>query len=380
MNLSLLIDSTGNVEWILLALLLVSFLIQGIYYLGIYPRLLTYTPPEKKRSSKGISVIICARNEAHHLEKYLPRVLDQKYPVFEVVVVNDGSSDGTEELLSALAAEHEHLRYTTIPDNGKFTHGKKLALTLGLKSARYGHVLLTDGDCYPTSDQWLRGMTSHLDSEREIVLGYGRYEKRKGWLNALIRYETLLTAVQYLSSALRGHPYMGVGRNLAYRKSLFFQSRGFARHYHIASGDDDLFVNEHANRDNTAIEIDPLCHTVSVPEDSFGDWIRQKQRHLSAGTMYTRGSQFRIGTELISRLLFYSLFAVLCATSGWVWMVLILFGVFQGIRMSVLKLGMRRLNERDLLLPSLLLDPVLPFMLGLVWFSNIFVTKYQPWS
>ncbi len=380
MDLETLIASTGVPEWILLPLYLTAFLVQCIYYFGVYLKLPLHRTAKKRKSRRGVSVVICARNEAHHLERFLPRVLEQDYPDYEVVVVNDCSTDRTEEVLSEMSLRYRHLRFTTIPPNEKFRHGKKLALTIGLKSAVHDHVLLTDADCCPAGILWLQKMVSGFSREKEIVLGYGRYEKRKGILNALIRYETLFTAIQYLSFALKGKPYMGVGRNLAYRKALFFRHKGFAAHYHLASGDDDLFVNAHATSTNTSIETDPESHTISVPRETFGGWIRQKQRHLSAGNLYKAGSRFRLAAEMVSRLLFYSTFAVLCFYPLWIWPVITLFGVFQLIRMTILKLGMKRLNERYLLLPSLLFDPLMPLLLGLIWFSNIFVTKYQPWS
>jgi len=380
MDLETMIGSTGVPEWILLALFFSAFLVQGIFYFGVYLQIFRYKPEKKRKQSRSISVVICARNEAHNLEQFLPLVLEQEYPEYEVVVVNDCSTDHTEEVLSEMTSRYKHLRYTTIPANEKFSHGKKLALTVGLKSALHDHVLLTDADCYPASSQWLQKMVSRLSRDKEIVLGYGRYEKRRGLLNVLIRYETVFTAIQYFSFALKGRPYMGVGRNLAYRKALFFKNRGFSNHYHIASGDDDLFVNEHAGRNNTAIEIDPESHTISIPKTTFGNWIRQKQRHLSAGNLYDRGSRFRLGAEIISRLLLYITFTILCFISAWLWPVTALFGLFLATRMTIFKLGMMRLNEQYLLLPSLLFDPVLPLLLGLIWFSNIFVTKYQSWS
>jgi len=148
----------------------------------------------------------------------------------------------------------------------------------------------------------------------------------------------------------------------------------------VVSGDDDLFVNEHASPENTSIEIDPASHTVSIPKTSLGSWIRQKQRHLSAGNHYSPASRFRLGAELISRLLLYILFIILCFFSAWLWSLMTLFALYLVLRMTILKLGMLRLNEKYLLLPSLLFDPVLPAILGFIWFSNLFVTKYQPWS
>lgn len=380
MNLKAIIESTGVPEWILLALFFTTLVIQSVYYFSIYIRLARYKQGERKTSNKGISVVICARNEAGNLEKFLPLVLEQDYPEFEVVVVNDCSTDHTEELLSEMKVSHPNLHFTNIPVNEKFTHGKKLALTIGLKAARYDHVLLTDADCYPAGKMWLQSMAGKLEGEKEIVLGYGKYERRKGLLNSIIRYETAFTALQYFSFALKRKPYMGVGRNLAYRKGLFFENKGFSGHYHIASGDDDLFVNQVARKNNTAVEISTESHTISVPEIKTGAWIRQKRRHVTAGNLYSKGSRFRLGTELVSRILLYTSFILIASLSSWLWPALILFGLFLVIRLVIFKLGMVRLKEEYLLLPSLLLDPLLPLILGFIWVSNFFINKTQPWS
>lgn len=368
------------VEWILLGLFLTTLLIQCYYYLGIYLKLPLYKPDKRINSSKGFSIVICARNEADNLEKFLPLILEQDYPKFEVVVVNDCSSDRTEELLSEMKLRYDKLRYTNIPLNEKFAHGKKLALTVGLKSALYDQVLLTDADCYPADKGWLKAMAGNMGGKKEIVLGYGGYEKHKGLLNIIIRYETVFTAIQYLSFAIKGRPYMGVGRNLAYKKELFFKNKGFAGHYHIASGDDDLFVNQHAVKDNTSVEIQADSFTVSVPKKSFWAWIRQKRRHLSAGSLYNRGTRFRLGFEILSRMFLYASFIALILLSSWLLPLIIIFGLFLIIRMWIFKLGMMRLKERYLLLPSLLLDLVLPLILGAIWISNLFITKNQTWS
>ena len=380
MDIGELIATTMAYEWILLSLFLSALLIQLGYYLLVFLKLPRYKTSKKRRPQKSISIIICAKNEEENLERFLPRVLEQDYPEFEVVVVNDCSTDGTEELLSEFSVQYKHLRYTSIPANEKFLHGKKLAVTIGLKSARYDHVLLTDADCYPVSNLWLQKMASNFTREKKIILGYGGYERRRGLLNLLIRYETIFTAIQYLSYAIKGRPYMGVGRNLAYEKELFFNNKGFASHYHLSSGDDDLFVNEIAVKENTAIEISKESHTLSIPKTTFRIWIKQKKRHLSAGTHYNRGSRIRLAGELISRMLVYTTLFLLYFLSPWRWVVLALFGILLVTRMVILHLGMRRLDEKYLLLPSLLLDPIMPLLLGVIWLSSKFETKYHPWS
>jgi len=366
-------------HWIVIVFFLLSFLTQMGIYLFVFLRLPLHKQKKKSSGTPGISVIICAKNEEKNLEKHLPLILQQDYPEFEVVVVNDSSTDDTEQVLIRLAAQFKQLRYTSIPANDKHMRGKKLALTIGLKSARHDLVLLSDADCYPVSDQWLKRMGSHFSEEKKIVLGYGAYERKKGLLNLLIRYETTFTAIQYLSYAIIGKPYMGVGRNLAYHKALFFDNKGFAGHYHLLSGDDDLFVNENATKTNSAVEFSPESHTRSLPETTFRAWIKQKKRHLSAGSFYRTGSRIRLASEWVSRIILYITGIWLCSSSNWALPAGILLGLILVTHLIVFKLGMSRLDEKYLLLPSLLFDPILPLFLGVIWFSGRFDKKYQTW-
>lgn len=379
MNIREIIAGTLLQHWIILALFLIAFLFQMGIYLFVFLRFPLYRKKNRIKSTPGISVIISAKNEEKNLEHFLPHVLGQDYPEFEVVVVNDGSTDNTEQVLMDLAAQFKQLRYTSIPADEKLKRGKKLALTIGMKSAKYDHVLLTDADCYPVSDHWLRRMASNFSDDHKIVLGYGGYERYKGLLNTIIRYETTFTAMQYFSRAIIGRPYMGVGRNLAYEKALFFDNKGFAGHYHILSGDDDLFVNENATGINCTVEYSPESHTRSLPESTFRAWIKQKKRHLSAGSHYKTGSRIELASEWISRIILYTSLIWICVSSPWSLPVCALFGILLISRLIIFKMGMRRLDEKYLLLPSLLLDPVFPVILGLIWFSSRFEKKYQPW-
>ena len=379
MDIREIIAGTLPHHWIVLAFFLLAFLFQMGIYLFVFLRLPLYRQKKKSSSTPGISVIICAKNEERNLKHFLPLVLQQDYPEFEVVVVNDSSTDDTEQLLMQLAAQFTQLRYTSIPANDKLMRGKKLALTIGLKSAKYDLVVLTDADCYPVSDQWLKRMGANFSGDKKIVLGYGGYEREKGLLNKLIRYETTFTAIQYLSYAIKGRPYMGVGRNLAYEKALFFDNKGFAGHYHLLSGDDDLFVNENATRKNSAVEFSHESHTLSLPETTFRGWVKQKKRHLSVGGHYRTGSRIRLANEWISRIILYSTLIWICVSSPWTVPVAAFFGLLLLTRLVVFKLGMRRLDEKYLLLPSLLFDPVLPVILGVIWLNSRFENKYQPW-
>ena len=380
MNIREIIDGTLLHHWIILALFLLASLYQLGLYLFVFLQVPMYRKKDKNDSPAGVSVIICAKNEQSNLEHLLPHVLQQDYPEFEVVVVNDSSTDNTEQILIQLQSRFRNLRYTTIPPDEKHKRGKKLALTIGLKSAKYDYVVLTDADCYPASDLWLERMASNFSEGHKIVLGYGGYERHKGLLNTIIRYETTFTAIQYLSRAIKGRPYMGVGRNLAYNKALFFDNKGFAAHYHLISGDDDLFVNENATGQNCTVEFSHESHTLSRPETTYRAWVKQKKRHFSSGSHYRTGSRIWLASEWITRIILYTTLIWICVSLPW-WRlpVAALFVLYSGCRLIIFKMGMRRLDEKYLLLPSLLLDPVFPVITGLIWLSSRFEKKYQPW-
>lgn len=262
-----------------------------------------------------VSVIICARNEKENLLDYLHSLLNQEYPCYEVIVVNDGSEDGTQELLEQYALQCNNLYVTFVPREARVISSKKLALTIGIKAAHYNHLLLTDADCRPESRYWIREMMRGFvegGEKTEIVLGYGAYFEKKTILSSLINYDTLFIGLQYLGMAAARHPYMGVGRNLAYKKDTFFQHEGFRGLLNERSGDDDLFVNKVANRHNTAIVCSRDSITWSAPKTTWREWLHQKRRHLSVSHHYKLGSKIRLGLEPMTRGLFYVLLIAIC--------------------------------------------------------------------
>ncbi len=309
-------------DWSLLvfAVFLFSFLLQFIYQWVFSGRLIFHKPTYAKGKLNPVSVVICAKNEYSNLKKHLPALLEQKYPEYEVVLVDDSSTDDTRDLLKKFKEKYPHLKVINLNHNVNFLKGKKLPLSVGIKSAKHNTLVLTDADCYPASSSWLTNMQKNISSNNEIVLGYGAYEKNKGFLNSLIRYDTLSIAMNYFAFALAGLPYMGTGRNLAYKKDLFFRAKGFTSHYHTISGDDDLFVNQMATGKNTTIESNPDSFTVSVPKNSFKSWFFQKKRHFSTGKHYKKKHKFLLALFGISHFMFYvSLIMVFLFTKYWLW-------------------------------------------------------------
>lgn len=327
-------------------------LIQLIYYWALFSRFAFAREKAVSNTSlPPVSVVISARNEYSNLEQFLPAILSQDYPEYEVLVVNDFSDDGTSELLQDMQKQYPQLRVFTLHQHLNFFKGKKFPLSLGIKSAANDYLLLTDADCKPKSKQWISEMMKHYDDEVELVIGYGAYQKKKGLLNWLIRYETLKTALQYFSYALAGYPYMGTGRNLSYKRGLFYRVGGFTSHYQIASGDDDLFVNKVATPQNTRLAYNVESHTVSKPKTSFSTWFTQKSRHLTTGKHYRQAHKWRLAAYAFTKLLIYpafaatlivlplgSLFYAACGTMG----------VFIASQIVITEKASRKLDEKNL--------------------------------
>lgn len=257
-----------------------QFLFWGI----LFNRRLTPTKQATKKDFPAVSVIICARNEAQNLQQYLPTVLEQDYPIYEVWVIDDASTDESLFLLQTLEKKHPNLHIHSIQNKEK--KGKKAALQKGIELANYDWVLLTDADCQPSSKQWIQAMQATTTAKTQVVLGFGPSYDRPKLVSQWISFETCYTAIQYLSLAAWGSPYMGVGRNLMYKKELFLKKNGFQEHEHLASGDDDLFVNKVANSINTNICISPKSFVYSEPKQTWRALYLQKTRHYTTATSY----------------------------------------------------------------------------------------------
>ena len=377
--------SSGIILLSIFILYALCFLMQISYYWGIFSRLAFYKKKQIENQYKPVSVIICAKNEYTNLKKNLTLFLEQDYPDFEVVVVNDCSEDDSNYLLKSFADKYPQLNVVTILKNINFFSGKKFALAVGIKSAKHDLLLLTDADCAPKSNRWIAEMQNHFRGKTEVVLGYSGYESKKGFLNKIIRFDTVMTAIQYFSWSLAGKTYMGVGRNLAYNRELFFKAKGFTSHYQIPSGDDDLFINQVATKDNTSIEISVDSQTFSAPKATFHEWLTQKKRHYSTGFLYKPFHKIVLGMFSVSNFLFYATFVALI-------IILITKFAFYNIlfvcsflilkmatQMFIFKKSMNKLDEKNLLLISPILDFLFILFNPLIALSNFFV-KETKWK
>jgi len=356
----------------------VMWLIQMFYFFNFFLRLARYKEKNMGlHDGKPVSVIIAARNELDNLKQNLPLILEQDYAKFQVIVVNDRSWDASADYLRAMEKQYAHLHIITIQESELYQHGKKMAITLGVKGAKYDYLLFTDADCEPSSKHWISEMLKGYDSN-EIVLGFSPYQKKKGILNWLIRFDAVQIGMQYLSFALAGVPYMGVGRNLSYKKNLFFENNGFKNHYHVKSGDDDLFVNETASKSNVRIRLNNQAFMASHPKENLTDWWWQKKRHFSTSGLYKWHHKFLLSLYPISLLLLL-VSTVMLVFKPWIWVVLSLFSARIIIQLLIFRKVYKKLGASELLILTPILELIFLFVNPMIHVSNAFV-KPTKWA
>lgn len=368
----------------LLDILFYSFIavigVQAAFYLGFFSKFIFEKNAKKKPKNIPVSVIICAKNEAKNLQRFLPHILNQDYPTYEVVLINDSSIDNTLDVMEHFEAQYDNIKIVNVRNIEAFWANKKYALTLGIKAAKYDTLLFTEANSKPISNQWIRQMSSHFYDSKTIVIGYSTYKRIKGsFLNTLIRFDNLLSGLQYLSFAQIGMPYMGVGKNLAYHRDTFYEARGFMNHIDINSGEDKLFVNEIATSKNTSICITKDSFTETLPKTKFKDWILQKRRHLNTVSRYKTKFKIVLSLFYLSQLFFWAL-GILLLIFAFNWNIVLTLIIFRFL-IFYLALGKtaKKLNEKGLLLWLSFLDFFLINTQIIIFIKNL-ISKPHHWK
>lgn len=356
----------------------VTFLLLS-YYLVLFIRLAFYKEKQHQKRPEGVSVVICAKNGFHNLKENLPSILEQDYPNFEVVVVNYNSDDDSIYLLNNLSEEDPRLKVVEIKENLNFFSGKKFPLSIGIKSAQNDIILVTEPHCKPASRNWITLMSMQFSAKTEVVVGFGGFVKEKGFLNKLIRYDIALNALKYLSFAISGVPYMGVGRNLAFRRSLFFKNQGLISHYKVKAGEDDLFVNKVAKKSNTRVMITPQGFTTSFSKIDFRNWFLLKKRQITTPYYYRLGHKLLLTLFHVCTLLFYGLFILLLLFQYNPLLLLSIFLFRLIIQWLVYFNGMKRIKSKELAWLTPLFELLLMTLHGAAFISHLF-TKKKRWK
>ncbi len=364
-------DFEQNLTTILFFTFAFVALLQLLYVLLIHGKLsfYNYKKQEKRSDLPPVTILISARNDADNLYDNLPTILQQDYPEFEVIVINHQSVDESYHILNAYAQQYKNLRVIEIERSQHLKPGKKLPLTIGIKGSKYEHLVFTDADCKPASNQWLKSTISNFADKKEIVLGYAPYITRSGLLNKIIRFDTTWIALNYFSLALAKMPYMGVGRNLAYTKTVFNSVNGFKSHYSLTSGDDDLFVQESATKENYAINLDPasFCHSEGSPD--WESWLRQKARHYTTADRYKVFKKAMLGIYPFTMLILLISFVILLFDTNYRWITLSVFGFVMFIKWWIHARCFYKLKEPGFVAMIPLLDIAYSLLIPILYYS-----------
>ncbi len=325
-----------------------------------------------------VSVVIAARNESDNLYHYLPLILNQNYPNFEVVIVNHQSIDDSYNVLNAFKLQFpKKLKIVEVERSKHLGTGKKFPLSLGIKAASHEILVLTDADCAPASENWLSLMVSKLSDKKELVLAYAPYKEEKGFLNKIIRFDTAMIAMNYFSFALAKIPYMGVGRNLAYSKKLFNSVHGFKSHYSVVSGDDDLFVQEAAKNKNYTIQINPQTFCYSRGKDSWRNWITQKTRHYSTTEKYQVMKKLLLGIYPLSLILAWVSFVILLVNPEYRLFSSALFGFILLLKWWIQGRCMLKLKAKGFVAFLPFLDLFYAFLIPWIYYTSERTSKWK---
>lgn len=295
----------------LLSILLVTLIIQIFFYILYYKKPVSYfnktsNKNEDRSNLPSVSVIIVAKDESENLARCLPSILNQDYPDYEVIVVNDGSTDESEFLLKNLKKEYPFLYSTFSPysDDNETIQNKVLPLTIGIKAARKDILLFTEADSLPMTDQWIRSMMNSL-ADKDIVIGYSRFTEGEDFHNKTALFDNLLFTLQYMSMAIKNKPFAGLYKNLAYKKHLFFDNKGFSATLNYDNAE-EVFVNHIMTNNNTAVALDQDSY-VSTELDNFSHWRKIKTAYSRAKFNFKGFTAGIFSLETFSRYLFYLL-------------------------------------------------------------------------
>ena len=365
----------------LLSLLIVfiGFLsIQLFYFLFVYGRFAFSNPTEEKEYTPPVSIIICSKNQVDHCKILVPLLMEQDYPNFEIVLIDDASTDDTLDVFENFEAQYKNIKLVKVENIEAFWGNKKFSMTLGIKAAKYEHLLFIEPNCLPATNQWIAEMASHFDADKSIVIGYSKLIKEKKSLaNMFMRFENVWQAMHTFGFTQIGKPYRGSGSNLAYHRKEFFNVRGFNDHMKIRFGEDELFVNQASTGKNTTFAISKDSFTLSKPEQNFSNWMQLKRKQLSLSKNFKSSDQIQLQLYNVSFWGFVILAAILLITQFEWEIVSSLIIARYLIAWITMGFATRKLDEKDIIFVYPLLELFWAFTLLNIKLSNLFSKPTQ---
>lgn len=250
-----------------------------------------HTPTGATSALPFVSIVLAVHDNACELEERLPQLLEQQYRgKWEVIIVDESSTDDTQDVLTRAKAKYPRLYTTFIPESSHYISRRKLSLTMAVKASKGDWILITDIDCKPTGNRWLATMAEHATDDKDLIMGYTSYDADTP---AYWRYDRLNTLCYQLHRIKNGIAYRNIGCNLMFRKSDFIQQKGFLHNLVHLRGEYDFIVNEMATPDRTAFVYDfqaQLCQR--CPADKT--WLYDHLYYLESRTLMKRGLRHRL--------------------------------------------------------------------------------------
>lgn len=313
----------------------------------------------------SVSIVITAHDNAAELRRNLPLVLAQQYPGnYQVIVVAEKGDSEAEDVLKLLSAD-KHLYYTLIPESSRYMSRKKLSITIGVKAAQSEWIMLVEPSCRPESEHWLATMARNCNKDKDLVIGYSRYDDDAKMYQ---RFERMLTQCYSLREAQQSTAYRHYGSNLMIRKSLFMKQEGFRSSLNLVRGEYDFLVNDFATADNTATETSPQAHLVE-DAPTHKAWLYHHMYYLESRKMLKRGIKHRLVFNIDQIMLHTTVIADIAAIAASValqqWIITAVAAVSLIITTSLCSLWLsKRSKELGENIPTLL---ALPLQLSVVW-------------
>ena len=365
-------------EFVGLILFGLTFLIQVVYQILLIKFIFSGNQKNKEPNLPSISVIVTSRNYKTFLQELLPVLLSQDYPDFEVVVVDDCSTDGTDWLLAEMKISHGHLKTTRIIQETDFPNA--LAISIGVRASSKDWLLYVSPVCKIPDNQWLKNYAQRLEPDKEVSIGYIHYNEATGKYNGWIRFENFASFL--LSGAGK---YFGVSMpvfeyNLAYRREKFLDLRGFAAVLDSPFSENELFINKIATRKNSVLQINRNTPIAYIGESDWFDLVEFKKKQLMLRRKFTAGQRFFRTFNLISRMLLTISLILLLVVSPWRFWVLGAWGLILISEMAWIAVATNKLGEKNFLPMLLIYKAFLPLINSYFIVVQLFTSQKRKWK
>lgn len=366
-------ESLSVIQIVILATLAFSFTIHLIYQLFYIFRFNKIKKQTSDNKLQAISIVICSKNNAEDLKENLPYFLEQDYPNYEVIVVNDGCVDDTDIVIKALQNKYDHLRTTRIPLDERFSHNKKLAQTIGIKGAKNENIIFSNPNCKPASKLWLQNLAKNWD--KSVHIGYSNFENQKKFGTNLLKNDILKRWTKAICFSSTGKTYYGNGNNMGYLKEDFFANKGFAKHSQFEAGYDHLMAYRLSKKSGSSTYISPESKVFLPTRNPFEIWANEQKYYYQSRKYISKKIKFLLDLDSTSHFFLYlsMVFCLIFTNLYLITALVFLTCIFiAGIRFKIIS---SNLKEENLFLSSYICGMIIPLWKVSYYFKSLIQRK-----